>query len=500
MNTIAESLYLSILKHRDNIAFNIDGESFLYLQLMKRIACLQSEFTTNYKIAESIGIIANQDFDTYAAIIAALLSGITYIPIEPTHPDERNNHIVKISKAEAIFCSDFSSMSTEFHAANKNRFIDITSTPERIDELRVLHTSNPAYVLFTSGSTGIPKGVPISLQNLRAFAENVAVMNLDISEQSRFLQVFDLTFDLSVFSYLIPLLHGASVFTLPKSTFKQMAAVQLIQDHEITHVLTVPSFVNYMKPLFAKIKLPSVTNWLFCGEALQTKLLTDWQKCIPHANIFNVYGPTEATIFCSSYKCTMDATKSYQGIVSIGKPFKHTGFSLFDRNMPVSSCEIAAELCIAGLQLTSGYLGDPDKNKKAFFTHKDQLYYRSGDLSRRDIDEDYFYTGRNDSQVKINGFRVEISELEYHAAKYPGIDESVVIVTENDKYDHQILNLVYTSRSEKDKADLLAFLSTKVPFYMLPSEIFLLESIPHNLNGKIDKRALTELINQMNKK
>lgn len=494
MNSLSHSLYLSLLKHRDNIAFDFEGNRYSYLQLIKRATQLQSAFCQNDQIAGSIGIIANQDFDTYSAIIAALLSGITYVPIEPTHPDERNNQIIRISKVNAIFCSEYSSLSPEFQEINKPLFIDTNPENEAAENLKYLDTNFPAYILFTSGSTGIPKGVPISQQNLFAFTENVSGMLLDINENSRFLQVFELTFDLSVFSFLIPLLHGASVFTLPKTPFKQMAAVQLIQDNDITHVLTVPSFVGFLKPLFVKIKLPSVKNWLFCGEALKSDLVLVWQKCIPEANIYNVYGPTEATIFCTSYKCPVDSLKHYNGIVSIGKPFKDIGFGLFEGSLPVSAFDSAAELCISGSQLTTGYLADPDKNKTAFFSHEMQAYYRSGDLCRMDIDGDYFFTGRNDTQVKINGYRVEISELEYHASKFPGVDESVVIVTENEKSDHHIMNLVYTANDEKDKDEFLAFLAAKIPSYMLPAEIFFIESIPHNLNGKIDKRALAEQV------
>jgi len=497
MNSLSHSLNLSMCKHSDNIAFNIDGNNYTYQQLHQRVADLQTAFLQNDQIIVSIGIIANQDFETYAAIVAALLSGITYVPIEPAHPDERNNHIVRISKVNAIFCSDFSNLSSEFHDANKDRFVQLTAGKAIIEELKVIQTENPAYVLFTSGSTGVPKGVPISLQNLLAFTDNVAAMKLEINEKSRFLQVFELTFDLSVFSYLVPLLYGATVFTLPKTPFKQMAAMQLIEEQSITHVLSVPSFVSYLKPLFAKIKLPSVTNWLFCGEALKADMVSAWQMCLPNADIYNVYGPTEATIFCTSYYCSNDAIRHYHGIVSIGKPFEHIVFGLFDDNMPMTKLDTAAELCISGSQLTTGYLDDPEKNKMAFFKFDELLYYRSGDLCLQDKQGDYFFTGRNDTQVKINGYRVEIGELEYYAGEFPGIDESVVIVSANEKNDQQLLNLVYTAKYDIDRNEFTSFLATRIPSYMLPANIYFVESIPHNLNGKIDKKVLAEQISKL---
>lgn len=497
MKSLSDSLYSSITKHRNNIAFNMNGMYYTYQQLSERVARMQYEFSKTKNIIDSIGIIANQDFETYSTILAALLSGITYVPIEPSHPDERNNQIIRLSKVNAIFCSDPSNLSHKFHSVIKDKLVQADSIEKGIPELKVKQANNPAYILFTSGSTGVPKGVPISTQNLKAFVENVDSMMLDIKEDSCFLQVFELTFDLSVFSFLVPLLYGASVYTLPKTPFKQMTAIQAIEEQNITHVLTVPSFVSHIKPFFAKIQLPSVKNWLFCGEALKTDLVTSWQKCIPNATIFNVYGPTEATIFCTSYKCAINGVKEYHGIVCIGKPFTGIGFGLFEGNTLVKEPFINAELCISGSQLTKGYLDDPEKNKTAFFTCNGNVFYRSGDLCRFDDSGDYFFGGRNDTQVKINGYRVEISELEYHAANFPGIDEAVVIVATNDRNDQQVLNMVYTSKLKLNTDEIVAFLSAKIPDYMLPENIYPVKDIPYNLNGKIDKRALADQISKI---
>jgi len=496
MKGLSLSLYKSLIEHQGNTAFVCEGISYSYLQLIERITEIQNTFLQQNQLPDSIGIIANQDFDTYSVILAALLSGVTYIPIEPTHPDERNNHIIRSAKVEIIYCSVTSNLTHAFLEENKSRIIQIPSMVKISDDLRVIMGNNPAYILFTSGSTGIPKGVPISMKNLMAFAENVKRMYLKISQQSRFLQVFDLTFDLSVFSFLIPLLHGSSLYTLAKTPLRHTSAVQLIEEKEITHILTVPSFISYLKPYFKKIMLPSVQQWLFCGEALKTDLVSDWQKCVPCATLYNVYGPTEATIFCTSYVCQKTDIKEHLGVVSIGKPFEDTEFVLYNDTQPETGENLTAELLIGGAQLTTGYLNDNLKNKTAFLTIGSKVFYRSGDLCRQDYEGDYFFTGRNDTQVKINGFRVEISELEFQSRQIPGIDESVVIVSETKRNNQLQLNLVYTAQKLVEEEVIMNFLTGRVPPYMLPAKIMFVWSIPYNLNGKIDKLKLTELLEQ----
>jgi acyl-coenzyme A synthetase/AMP-(fatty) acid ligase len=167
---------------------------------------------------------------------------------------------------------------------------------------------------------------------------------------------------------------------------------------------------------------------------------------------------------------------------------------LFNDNESEVDNAITGELLIGGAQLTTGYLNDAEKNKSAFLTIDAILYYHSGDLCRCDETGDYYFSGRNDSQVKINGYRVEISELEYHTRMIPGINESVVLVSENKKNNQLQLNLLYSSLSELAEDAINNFLSQRVPPYMLPSRIIHIDSIPYNLNGKIDKIKLKELL------
>lgn len=489
---LAEMLYSSLTHNQTEVAFRFEESRYTYQQLAERAASLQAAYLSAAPLPQAVGIIANQDFDTYAAIVACLLSGITYIPIEPSHPDERNNHMIGISGIKRILCSNLEDVGKSFYLQHSEKFILTQEGTVENCTLQLQLTANPAYILFTSGTTGIPKGVPVSMGNLESFVANVDAMGLSITQDSRFLQFIDLTFDLSVFAFLIPLLKGAQVFCLPKSPLKYTLAIQLIQDESVTHILTVPSFVQYLKPYFDEIILPSVKHWLFCGEALKSELVKGWQGCIPDGIIYNVYGPTEATIFCTAYRCTPASIKELNGITCIGKPFEGTLLKLFCDGETVETPGQTAELCIGGQQLTTGYIDDPKKNAVSFFEHQGNKFYHSGDLCRLDDEGDFFYSGRNDSQVKVHGgYRIELGEVEHSALKLNEILNCAAIAVE----DLSGISVIYlfVQSSLMDEESLVARLKPMLPAYMLPKRIIFLEEIPVNLNGKTDRVALAQM-------
>jgi amino acid adenylation domain-containing protein len=487
---------LDALKQNAERPVFLFGETYFnYRQLSNRVSQLQFYFLKNNPGAQSIGIIANNDFDTYAAIVACICSGITYVPIEPTHPDERNNHVVELSSLDIIYCSDPASLSKNFYQQHVLKILPQVFETNNFQEPFLKSSSNPVYILFTSGTTGLPKGVPITVQNLSAFVFNIDRIGIKVTNEDRFLQAFDLTFDASVFSYLIPLLYGACIYPLRKGPVKYIPAIELIETNAITHVFTVPSFIGYLEPFFKEINLPTVKHWIFCGEALQTKHVEGWQRCLPNAKIFNHYGPTEATVFCTSYLCNSEVIKDENGIICIGKPFDGTFFVLFDDgNNPVNENFTIGELCIAGRQLTSGYVNNARENQVKFFEYDGLIYYRTGDLCLKDSSGDYFFKGRNDSQIKINGFRVELCEIEYVAQKINGVKEAVAIFDNLEGSDRIILFLV--GEVMFAKSEVLSFLEKDLPDYMLPAEVTFIKGIPYNLNGKTDKKRLMKIYSQ----
>ncbi len=494
-------LFKSITGNTDKTAFFVRGEAYSYAALAHKIGYLQALMQQECKGETKVGVLTHDDFTTYATIVAWVLSGITFVPIDPAHPHERNSSVISQSGIKTILSSHDLPGPLGWQLPREIRPVFSGGQPEI--SLRPVNVELPgtawAYILFTSGTTGIPKGVPITRNNLIGFLNAVFEGGIKISAGDRFMQVFDLTFDLSLYSLFVPLIAGATLYFLPKSGIRYSAAISMIEEHEITHVLTVPSFVSLLRPYFKEIHLPGIQTWLFCGEALKTELLSEWSECLPNAAIFNVYGPTEATIFCSSYRFNRnERMKEHHGIVCIGRPFADVSFVILDENAEAAEAGIVGELCISGNQTTSGYLSNEALNRQAFIRidkgSDSGLYYKTGDLAYRDPEGDYFFLGRKDSQIKIQGFRVELGEIEHAANLLDGVIESVALAEPDKRGNPAIVLFIKADGISGDK--VTAELRKLLPEYMLPRQVIVLEEFPLNINGKIDKNQLKDIKNR----
>ena len=469
--TLQESLKI----HSKRNAFFIDGTYFTYGQLDIKISqiryAIQNEIPPSEKL---IGLVTNDDLETYAGIIALWFEGKAYVPINPIYPIDRNNQILKLTDSSYVLdSSSDSAYKTKFKVLNTN-----TSGPVVSQSLKPnLNLGEPidlAYILFTSGSTGTPKGVPITLENLNGLVRALDRDELfNLKPSDRCLQMFELTFDFSLVTYLPPLLYGACVYTIPKNAIKHFYIFKLISEQELTVLTMVPSIIQFLRPYFGEIHSTSVRYCSFGGGKLYNDIAESWSACIPNCQIFNYYGPTEFTVYSGYYPYDADKKKkSNNGIVSIGKPFYGVDYLVVDTNNNEVSVDTVGELCLSGIQITSGYWKDPERNKSAFFTRQEngalKRYYKTGDLCYKDTDGDYIYVGRADFQVKIRGYRVELGEVEYHVKKkLSGID--VVVIDITDDLGNTELGLAVCSE-ELDLKPVLSYLKEMLPPYMIPTQ------------------------------
>jgi len=440
----------------------------------------------------NIGLITNDDIYTYASIVALWLEGKAYIPLNPEFPLDRNVTVINQANIESILDSSDTIVFSEFNSIStlniKNYELNLKPSEVSNDTL--------AYIFFTSGTTGTPKGVPITFGNLSGFIEAQWALDYTITAEDRCLQMFELTFDLSVVSYLAPLLKGACVYTIPKDEIKYSYIFELMEDHELTYALMVPSILHYLRAYFNEINCPSMKYSLFCGEALPLDVTEEWSKCVPNATIANVYGPTECTIYCMDYTFKRNCeNKTHNGVLTIGKDMINTSTIIVDDNNNEVAIGEPGELCLSGVQLTPGYWQNEEKNKEVFFyknhNGKETRFYRTGDLCSADKDGDVLYLGRVDFQAKIQGFRVELSEIEFHTKSALNKMNAVALAFTN-VINNTEVGLVIESKP-MDTKQLLDYLNEKLPKYMIPTQIKFVDGFPLNTNGKTDRNALTQL-------
>ena len=472
-------------------AFCIQGKHYSYEVFEKIISDIRRRLK---KISDrGIGLAPNDDIYSYASIFAIWMEGKYYVPLHSSWPVDRCDDV--ISQVDIKYVLDSSELPRVYknnpHIINTSLLTDEEGFD---DSIVACNDSDIAYILFTSGSTGRPKGVPITRGNLAAFVQAVWDMGIDINENDRCLQCFELTFDLSVFSYLIPLLSGACVYTVPSNVIKYSHIAELLEDFELTVALMAPSTINYLRPYFDEIEVPSLRYSLFCGEALHEDVTSEWAKCVPNARILNVYGPTEDTIFCTYYEYQRSGNnKSHNGVLSIGKSMTSGDVAIVnDDGNEVKQGELG-ELVLHGRQLFNGYWKNEEKTKEVFMVRADgKMYYKSGDLCFYDEDGDIMYSGRKDFQAKIQGFRVELGEIEHHAREILKDINVVCVAFENNQNLTEIA--MFIEANEFDTADLLSKMRNKMPPYMIPSKILFEPSFPLNINGKIDRTTLKEKV------
>lgn len=482
---ILNPVLANIAKGKVNNAFCIDDKFYTYDQFGETIANIRSlikERTINNK---HVGLVTNNDLETYASIFALWLEGLCYVPLHIKQPIDRCEDIIEQVGIDTILDS---SKKTRYNATLVVNTKAAAATPSNLIPVEGVDENSLAYILFTSGSTGKPKGVSLSRKNIGSFMDSFWATGIHLTSEDKCLQCFDLTFDVSVQCYLAALISGACAFTVPYGEGKYLYVAGLIDDYKLTFAVMAPSMLRYMQPFFTQVDMSSLTQCILTAEACPKNLLeTAYQHC-PNVELYDFYGPTEATIYCTYYKLHRgEFNKELNGIISIGKPLKHCiGLILDDKGNEVPVGE-KAELCIAGEQVTQGYWNNPEKNASSFFIKEYNgvatRFYHTGDLCFQDADGDIMYSGRMDNQVKVQGFRIELGEIEHHAREAVG-KNLVCLAKEIDGIN--TLFLVIEGK-EFDTKELVSYMKSKMPHYMIPSHIKFMDSFPLNNSDKIDR-------------
>jgi D-alanine--poly(phosphoribitol) ligase subunit 1 len=494
---ILHDLIKSFQINANRNALCIKDEYFTFQDLSQKVAGLISVIESNQRMNNSskIALVCSDSIYTYASILALWFLKKAYVPLGMHNPVERNLSILTSAEIDCILSSELL-LDDRYHS-----YEIVNPKSMAVSNFDTLEfgkrEADLAYILFTSGSTGIPKGVPISFRNLTAFINAFQSSPFTISENDRCLQMFELTFDVSISSFLIPLLKGACVFTVPTDVIKYIHVLKLIEKYRLTSIQIVPSVIKLAAPLLNRITFTSVKNCILTGEATSVDLLPIWSKCLPNAAIYNFYGPTEATIYCSRYLIDLNSVKSYNQLLAIGKPFAGISFLIVDENLKEVKKGEKGELLISGEQITNGYLNNEQKNSDLFLNMivngRQSIFYRSGDLCFQDESDDYYYCGRLDNQVKIQGFRVELSEIEMLIRSYFHLN-NIAFVKPSKAGTNEIWQVI-EGLSQIDEADIMNHCKSNLPTYMIPSKIIQMETFPLTSSGKTDRGKIKSLIN-----
>ncbi len=457
------------------------GRSLSYAELAARSDALATQLAALLPADHSpVAVLGHKEPELLIAFLGAVKSGHPYIPLDTSIPEQRVERILATSG------------------------VQVTLTPARVAELSGSRASatphpvqwdDPYYIIFTSGSTGEPKGVVITLECVTSFVEWMLAEQQLAELGETFLNQAPFSFDLSVMDLYLSLATGGTLFSItaeqianPKQLYQAFAA------SNVTSWVSTPSFAQLClaEKTFAQAMLPQVRRFLFCWETLAPEVAAQLLERFPNARVWNTYGPTEATCCTTSLDVDRTIVEKYSPLpVGYAKPDTHI-LILDEDGTQVERGEIV----IAGPNVSTGYLGRPDLNERAFFQLNGLRAYRTGDLGHFE-DRLLFFEGRIDSQIKLHGYRIELGDVESNLRALPGIRDAVVIPVNKQGHADSLAAFVVLAEPTalsnfQLTLNLKKRLAERLPVYMIPRKFYCLERFPMTPNGKADRRKLTE--------
>ncbi|MCM5528440.1 AMP-binding protein [Parasegetibacter sp. NRK P23] len=471
----------------DAIAFQTYDGGVSYRGFHERVLRYAREFSLLQK--GTIGVMATGSVEMNACILASFLTGKTIVPLHPEWPLDRKVFALQESKAELLVSPDNIPFPKEISALELRIICSEALTHEggqfEFSFFEASSSEIPAYILFTSGSTGKPKGVPVPFRCLNAFkAYYLDDQRYGFSSSDRLLQVYDATFDVFYFPFLIALETGATCCLLPqKKQIRSLLILEALLHYNITVLSMVPTVLQVVKGLIKGMSFPALRLSFFSGDILYRSLAEIWEKACSNAVIYNCYGPTETTIVCTTFCWNEEKANTDHPIVPMGAPFPGTTVAVMMEEAPCGAGE-TGELYISGSQVFNGYLGQESSCVV-------DGWFPSGDLVHQDERGFLHFHGRKDFQVKIGGYRVETEEVAVRISEL--LQQEVVVVAQRDHEHNNILVAFVRSKVPIDTTSLASRLRDLLPGYMIPGKYRFVEEWPYNNNGKIDRQKLIAL-------
>lgn len=527
--SLFDLFFASRLSYGERPALWVEETVFTYAELYQAAARLAGAIQMargrqSRREYDQCGLLVNRTPTAYIGVLASLMTGSAYVPLNPQFPRDRLRDVLLSSAVDTLIVDHASAATAGPLLERAPRPLtallpDAAARPDWTlrtpqhrymtrDDIEAVAPAAPArdhsiengaYLLFTSGSTGAPKGVLISNGNALDYIRNTS-RRYRPGPDDRFSQLFDFSFDLSVHDMFLAWSAGACLYCAPEGV---IGLSDFIRRSELTFWFSVPSAAAFMRQLrmLKPGSYPSLRWSLFCGEALPMGLAATWQDAAPNSIVENLYGPTEATVAFTAYRLPKEKRPELDALptVPIGRPLPGQRIMVVDhRGEPLREGQ-AGELCLGGSQVAAGYWQAPDQTAARFQLPRwadaeGTRWYRTGDRAVMSSDHGLIYLGRIDRQAKIRGHRVELLEVENAMRRAAGTD-TVAAVPWPVGDDGLALGLVgFVAGSQKLDAQIIAACHDSLPDYMVPSQICRAIDWPLNANGKTDYTSLTRLL------
>ena len=498
MYNVIDYLKDSTEKYADKIAIIEEDKSITYMEFNERCKRAGSFLGTRNFFNEPVIMFMDKGIDTLTAFFGAVYAGCFYSLVNPEFPSNRISSIKETLKARVVITDDeHMELAKELFKGleiyNVKELIEADIDEDILDKAYVMHIdTDPLYVNFTSGSTGVPKGVAIAhrsvIEFIDIFTEIFKFKNEDIiANQAPF------DFDVSVKDIFSSMKMGATLVIIPKKYFSSPAALlDYICDHKITTMTWAVSALCLVTTFHGlDYKCPdTVEKILFSGEVMPMKHLKQWMEHLPDATFVNLYGPTEITCNCTYHVIERD--RDYDGKIPIGKAFPNERIYLLDEEgKPVNEAGKPGEICIAGNSVGIGYYNNEEQTKKAFINNPNvvaykERIYKTGDLGFYNETGELIFNGRKDFQVKYQGHRIELEEVDKAIMDVDGVVRSCTI------FDEEKSKLYGFYIGDMDKKELNIKLHETMPVFMIPTYLIQRDEFPMTKNGKIDRKKLME--------
>ena len=497
-NNILDLLENSCRKFPDKEAFGDVEKDITFQNLVQTAKVVGTLLADKIKIAEPVAFYMDKSVSAVCGMFGTVYAGGFYSFLDVKQPQARTESVLHILEPKVIFTDEenlakISGYDTDAEIILLENVLEGDIDEEKLTVVRKnFQDVNPLYVNFTSGSTGVPKGVVVSHRSVIEFISYFTEI-FDIKSEDIIGNQAPFDFDVSVKDIYSGLMTGAKVQLIPKKYFSAPTLLMdYLADKEVTTLVWAVSamcFVSVMKGF--DYRLPEkIHTVMFSGEVLPIKHLKIWKSFLPNAKYVNLYGPTEITCNCTYY--ILDRDFEDTEVIPMGKAFPNEKVFLLDENDAlVTEPNVQGEICVGGTALALGYYKEREKTDQVFVQNPlnkayNEMIYRTGDLGKYNEDGDLVYVSRKDFQIKHMGHRIELGEIEAVTMAKEGVTRACCI------YDHEKQRLILFYTGDREKMALMKELRQALPPFMIPNSLVPVEEMPLNKNGKIDRKKLME--------